>query len=163
MTADSPQTVTTPAVAVPSPIAESFGWMRSEFDRLLSGVSPLHDIFRLPVSLGGAPMPAVEVTETDVEYKLCIEVPGMDAKDVAIEVSGDRLRISGEKRSTRNGNAHGWHVSERSYGSFDRWLRLPPGVDTSSVKATASNGVITLVLPRNAGAATRRQIEIAPA
>ncbi|PTQ11589.1 hypothetical protein CLG96_09170 [Sphingomonas oleivorans] len=129
-------------------LTDPFGWMRGEMDRFWSGILPFGDGFRMAQRLAGMPVPAAEMTETDDAFRLTIEVPGVDPKDVEIEIKDDLLQISGEKRTCRAEGERGNYLSERSYGRFERSVRLPERVDREQIKATAQNGVLTITLPR---------------
>ncbi|GLS99350.1 heat-shock protein Hsp20 [Sphingobium jiangsuense] len=93
--------------------------------------------------------PRVEFGETDKEIRVTAELPGLDEKDVEITVEDDVLTLRGEKRSETEDKDRGY--SERSYGRFERRIALPRGVDRDGAKATFSNGVLTVTLPRTEG------------
>jgi HSP20 family protein len=107
------------------------------------------------------PVPAMEMTETDKAYKLSVEVPGMEASDIEVHVEEDALVVSGEKKEEREEKERDYYRSERSYGSFERRIALPPGADAQKIKAKAQNGVLNVTLPKSAKAeAQKRRIEI---
>jgi HSP20 family protein len=97
--------------------------------------------------------PNVEVAETDKEWKVCAEIPGMDEKDVEILVDDDMLTLRGEKRSEIDDKDR--QFSERYYGRFERRLTLPPDVETDRAEARFKNGVLTVTFPKNANAVSR--------
>ena len=103
--------------------------------------------------------PAVDVTETAGAIVVKAEVPGMDAKDINISVTGDVLTIKGEKKSEREEKEENYHVVERSYGSFSRSLALPAAVDLDNIEAKYDKGVLTVTCPKKA-AAKPKVIEI---
>jgi HSP20 family protein len=94
--------------------------------------------------------PSMEVVETDKSIEISTELPGMDQKDVEISVANDVLTIRGEKKAEREEKNKNYRLYERSYGSFERSLALPPGVDVDAVKASMSKGVLTITLPKPA-------------
>ena len=102
------------------------------------GLQPLHAEFA----------PAVDVTETAEAIVVKAEVPGMDAKDINISVTGDVLTIKGEKQSEREEKEENYHVVERSYGSFSRSLALPAAVDLDNIEAKYDKGVLTVTCPK---------------
>jgi len=92
--------------------------------------------------------PNVEVNETDREIKVIAELPGLEEKDVQVELAGDVLVIKGEKKSENDSESNGQRFSERYYGSFER--RIPvEDVDQDKVSAKFKNGVLTLSLPKS--------------
>jgi HSP20 family protein len=92
------------------------------------------------------------MSEDEEVYKISAEVPGIDAKDIDISVSGDTLVLKGEKRQEKEERNKNYHFSERSYGSFQRAFQLPPSVDRNKVSAEFSKGVLTITLPKTAEA-----------
>lgn len=88
----------------------------------------------------------VETREDDVVVHL--EVPGLDAKDIDVDVVSGMLRIRGEKHAERSEKRGDFFVSERAYGRFERRIALPCEVDADQARARYRNGVLTLTLPR---------------
>jgi len=96
--------------------------------------------------------PSLDVHETDKEFQITIEVPGMDEKDIDISMSKDMLTISGEKKEEKKENAKGVYRMERRYGSFSRSIPLPEScVETEKAAATYNGGVLTIKLPKTPG------------
>ena len=129
-----------------------FGTLQREVDRLFDdftrGVGPLAN--------GGSDslMPNMDISETDKEFAITAELPGLERKDVDISLEDNVLTIRGEKKEEispddkekdKNKNVH---VSERSYGVFYRVLALPMKVDPASAQATMSNGVLKITIPK---------------
>ena len=140
---------------------DDFGWPESWPDFGLGGDRPS------PVSGPGwrtlmrGSAPAMDLVEREGEYEVQAELPGLSVKDVEVTVTDGRLVIRGEKTAERKEERENLHLSERSYGSFQRVLRLPGDVDAERIEATYDNGVLTLRLPKSAGArADERRIEI---
>ena len=92
--------------------------------------------------------PAVDVKETPDQIVVKAEVPGMDAKDINISVTGDVLTIKGEKKSEREEKEENYHLVERSYGSFSRSLAMPAAVDMEKIEAKYDKGVLTITCPK---------------
>jgi len=112
-------------------------------------------------TLGG--WPRIDVQEGDQAYTIAAEVPGMDPKDVQLDLRENALIISGEKRAERSDEGQGRHYSERSYGRFERVIPFESEIDSDRVEATCSNGVLTITLPKAAQARDRsRRIEVKP-
>jgi HSP20 family protein len=96
--------------------------------------------------------PAIDMSEDEQAYRISAELPGIDAKDIDVSVSGDTLVLKGEKRQEReeNDKNKNYHFSERSYGSFQRSFELPSSVDRNKIMADFSKGVLTITLPKTA-------------
>ena len=108
----------------------------------------------------GMAYPAIDTTETDKEYRLTAELPGMTDKDVDVTIANGVLTIKGEKKEESERRDEGYYMSERRYGSFQRALRLPDGIDDSKITADLANGVLTVKLPKAEKAAKHRKVEI---
>jgi HSP20 family protein len=107
--------------------------------------------------------PPVEITEKDGELKLTAELPGLDRKDVTVELEGNVLTLRGEKREERKeeDKAKQYHLEERRYGAFYRSFTLPPAVDPDEITADFDKGVLTLHLPKTKEAKPRgREIPV---
>ena len=105
--------------------------------------------------------PTLDLGATEKEYTVAVEVPGVDEKDVKVEIANDTLTIRGEKKQEREEKEKNYYRMERSYGSFQRVLSLPEDADQEGVSATFKNGVLTVTMPRKAAPATPvRKIEI---
>ncbi len=108
--------------------------------------------------------PRINVSETDNAVEVTAELPGVDEKDVKLELTDDLLTISGEKKTEKEEKEKNYHLIERSYGSFRRSLRLPFQADASKADAKFKNGVLTVTLPKPPEAkAKAKKIEVKPA
>lgn len=103
----------------------------------------------------GAVGPRADISETDNALEVSVELPGLEQNDVDVSLTDTALIIKGEKKSERDENRTGYHLSERSYGSFYRTIPLPSGVDTDKVNAEFKNGVLTVTLPKTQEALSR--------
>ncbi len=92
--------------------------------------------------------PAIELQETDTGIILKAEIPGVEVKDIDVEVSADAVSISGEHKQEKRTEEKGWYRSEFHYGKFHRIVPLPTQVKKEEVKAEWENGVLTLTLPK---------------
>ena len=124
-----------------------------EFDRLFS-------------TTVGAPTltawsPAVDVRESDDDFVVTAELPGLAKDTVDITIENGVLSLSGEKKEEREEGVadSGRYVLERRYGRFQRSFSLPRGVDADNVSAKFSDGILTVTLPKSA-TAKPRQIKI---
>jgi HSP20 family protein len=95
-------------------------------------------------------MPVTDVIETDKEIEITAELPGLEDKDVQINVADNLLTIKGEKKSEKERKDKDLRMVERSYGAFERTIELPEGVDADAIKATIAKGVLTVTVPKPA-------------
>lgn len=94
--------------------------------------------------------PSLDVASDEKKYSIDIELPGIDANDVTIEVDGNTLKIKGEKRQEKEDKEKGFYQVERCYGSFQRILDIPDDADMDNISATYKNGVLSIAVPRKA-------------
>lgn len=105
--------------------------------------------------------PNVDITATDEEYTITVEVPGIDERDMRVELMENTLAISGEKRQENRSENAGFQRAERMYGSFQRMLNLPQDADQEEIEAEFRNGLLTIYVPRHASRRNQaRRIEI---
>jgi HSP20 family protein len=135
--------------------------LRTEMDRLFdSFVREPFGMLDWPAFMGGEKWwPAIDVSESDKEIIVRVEVPGIDPKELDVSVTGDQLVISGEKKEAAEKKDKGFYHSEARYGSFRRVIPLPEGVDSEHVDAQYANGVLTLILQKIPATAAKK-IEI---
>lgn len=93
--------------------------------------------------------PAVDLSETEDSVQVRIDVPGMEAKDIDIQVSGRTLQVTGERKEEREEKGKTWHRVERRTGAFSRTIMLPCAVREDRAKADYQNGVLTITLPKS--------------
>jgi HSP20 family protein len=93
-------------------------------------------------------MPPFDVSETDDEMIVRLEVPGMDKKDININLSHGTLTVTGEKKQEKEEHET-YHCTERCYGTFSRSISLPFEVDGDKVDASFKDGVLKIALPRS--------------
>ncbi len=96
-------------------------------------------------------VPAFDVSETESELIVRVEVPGIDKKDITVNLSDDVLTIKGEKKQEREDKNENYHSVERLYGTFSRSMRLPVEVDADKVEATYKDGVLKVTLAKSEG------------
>lgn len=92
--------------------------------------------------------PAMDLAETEDAFVLRADLPGVAEADVNIELEGDVLTVSGERRSDHEDKGEGFYRVERSYGRFARSLTLPEGVDPERVAASFDKGVLEVRIPK---------------
>jgi len=96
----------------------------------------------------GAWLPAVDVSETDNEFVVRAELPGMSHEDIDINVQDNILTLKGEKKQEKNEEGENFHRLERSYGSFSRSFTLPTGVKPDDIKASFKDGILHVSMPK---------------
>lgn len=126
---------------------ESFG----EVDTLRKEMNNLLEQFtsNLPNNGNGlAFMPSAEIDETEKEIHLKLEVPGMQADDLDIEVMDDSISIKGERKSETKTEENGKFRSEFHYGKFERLIPMPSSIAKDQVVAEYKDGVLSLTIPK---------------
>ncbi len=105
-------------------------------------------------------IPSVDLEETDDHYLLSFDMPGLEKKDIDIEVQGNQLVVTGERKDEREGGSGRARFVERRYGTFQRTLTLPEGISADKVEAQYRNGVLTVAVSKPT-ASKRQKVEIA--
>lgn len=93
--------------------------------------------------------PAVDVMETDDEFQIRAELPGVEKKDVKLSVENGVLLISGHREQEKEEKGKRYHKIERAYGNFARSFTVPETVDAEKVTAEFKNGLLTVRLPKS--------------
>lgn len=101
--------------------------------------------------------PRVDLTESDKEVRVTAELPGMDEKDIAVEMDNEAIVIRGEKKEEKHENGKNWHTRELSYGSFHRVIPLPEGADTTKANAKFKKGILTITVTKREEAVPKRK------
>ena len=101
-------------------------------------------------------LPSMDVSETDKEIEITAELPGLEEKDVQINIADNLLSIRGEKIAEKEEKDKNYRLVERSYGSFERTLELPKGVDADAIQANIAKGVLKVTIPKPAPAQTKK-------
>lgn len=130
---------------------DPFSQMRTEMDRLFDsflgrGFPSMASLARFGEASGVTPH--IDVRETEKEIVVEAELPGIDEKDVSVTLHDDVLTIKGEKKSERDEMKDSYHLTERSYGSFQRAFRLADSVDPEKVQASFDKGVLKVTLAK---------------
>ena len=89
-----------------------------------------------------------EVKETKEGYTFKADVPGIKENDIAINLSGNRLSVSGKREEEKKHESETYFSYERSYGSFTRSFTLPEGIDSEKVQASLKDGVLSILVPK---------------
>lgn len=104
-------------------------------------------------------VPSVDIQETENELLLKADIPGVEMKDIDVQLENGHLTLRGERKFEGQNTNGGWHRLERSYGTFERVFAIPETVNAEGVKAEFKNGVLTITLPKKE-LAKPRQIKI---
>lgn len=133
--------------------------LRREMDRLFEDFGARFLDFGM---LGNGPfLPETDLAETDRDIVVTAELPGVEAKDVEVTLANNVLTIRGEKKSQRDEKKEHYQFAERTYGSFERSISVPGGIDASKIDAKFDKGVLKVTLPKPAEMQVKRQkIEI---
>lgn len=129
----------------PRSLLTPFRALREEFDELFNRLSADWE--------GGKWLtkeftPACDLSETADAFKVRMDVPGIKPDDITVQVTGDTVQISGERKEEKEEKGKTWHRLERRSGSFSQMLRLPSAVNEEKVQAEFSDGVLTITLPK---------------
>jgi HSP20 family protein len=127
------------------------GDFRREMERFFDRYAePVWEPFATLTGAAWAPM--LDVSETKDAMIVKAELPGVEGKDIGIELTGDLLTLKGEKEKKTEEKEERYHRAERTYGAFLRSVRLPMAVDGSKVTATFKDGVLVVTLPKTPAA-----------
>jgi HSP20 family protein len=134
--------------------SRAFKGLRNEIDNIFDRF-----IERPLSTITGQLVPPLDISETDMDIIVKMDLPGVEENDVDVAIVNDMLTIRGEKKKEREEAGKTWHITERASGSFTRSIRLPVEVRVDQVRASFRKGVLEVVLPKKESAQARR-IEI---
>ncbi|HOX48199.1 MAG TPA: Hsp20/alpha crystallin family protein [Spirochaetia bacterium] len=130
---------------------EAFDGLRGDMDRAL-------DFFSLPDAAGlldRTTAPAVDIVETEEEYLVVADLPGVDKRDLEVSVTGSLLAIKGVKKAEGNSGKRKVFRKETWVGSFSRTIDLPAEIDPGKIKAELKDGVLALRIAKREEAKTK--------
>lgn len=130
---------------------EAFDGLRGDMDRAL-------DFFSLPDAAGlldKTTAPAVDIVETEEEYLVLVDLPGVDKRDLEVSVTGSLLAIKGVKKAEGNSDKRKVFRKETWVGSFSRTIDLPAEIDPGKIKAELKDGVLALRIAKREEAKTK--------
>jgi len=142
-----------PVRADVSPLAA----LRMEIDRLFDAMA--RDPFgALDWAVGGSRgwVPPVDVAESEDELTVRAEIPGIDPKELQVNISGNQLVLAGEKKESSERKGKDFYQTESRYGAFRRSIPLPDSVDQENVEAEYVNGVLTIRLKKRQSAPPKK-------
>ncbi len=124
--------------------------MNTLFDDFFSGF----DVMPRPFAAGGmgAFSPSIDIKESDKDFVIRAELPGVDEKDIEVTVANDAVTIKGEKKEEKEDKGKNYYYMERSYGSFNRVIPLAVETEAGKAEASFKNGVLNITVPKSASA-----------
>ncbi len=124
------------------------------FDELIPLRNKVDRLFNLYSGKEEEPMftarwaPVADILETKDNYIVRAEIPGMDEKDISVEIENGVLTLKGERKFEAKTEEKDFRRIERSYGQFLRSFTLPQNVNTDKITAAYVNGVIDVIIPK---------------
>jgi HSP20 family protein len=103
--------------------------------------------------------PSADISETDGEFRIRAELPGVKKDDVKVSIDNGVITLSGERQQTKEDKSEKFHRVERFYGSFSRSFALPDNADTQHIKAESKDGTLLISIPK-LPASKPKQIEV---
>ena len=142
-------------------VTDPFMMMRRDMDRVFGDFLydwrwPDRTLNMLDRQMGSF-MPEIDVTETDKEFRITADLPGMDEKDLEVSFIDGGLSIKGEKREEHEEEKGDVYRAERRYGAFERMMPLSSDIDVNKAKATFKKGVLKITLPKTENARSNRK------
>lgn len=92
--------------------------------------------------------PASDASSDDGTYRITMELPGVEEKDIDLSVHDGMVTVKGEKTAEREETGETWFFTERQYGAFSRSFRLPADADGDNVEAKLKDGVLSMTIPK---------------
>lgn len=123
---------------------DPFSLLRHEIDDLISRVWQGNE----EGGFSGTYAPAMDIVEAENDFEARLDVPGMEAKDFDVQVHGNTVTVTGQRKEEKEEKGKTFHRIERRSGSFSRTVTLPCSVNEDEVAADYANGVLTIKLPK---------------
>lgn len=128
------------------PMRDLWG-MQRDLDRLMSAFTTVSSPSSRVTEIDRLAIPTMDVVRRDDDLVLRAEMPGINAEDIDISVSEGTLILKGERRAEKETKEEDYVVRETSFGSFERSVRLPEGLDPKSIRAEYRDGILEVVVP----------------
>lgn len=93
-------------------------------------------------------VPGIDISETEDEFLITAELPGMKKEDISVNLDNNRLTISGERKFEKEESGKKFHRVETSYGTFNRSFQLPDNVEEESISASYENGLLNISIKK---------------
>lgn len=94
-------------------------------------------------------IPSIDVSETDKQFLVEVQLPGMKKEDINVNLENGVLSVSGERKFRNEQNEKKFHRVETHYGSFSRSFQLPDGIKPDSVKAVYNDGILSITVDKS--------------
>jgi HSP20 family protein len=104
--------------------------------------------------------PQVDIAETDKQFEIQFAIPGLTKEDIKIDVDGDRLTVSGERKFENEKKEKNFHSVESYYGTFKRSFYLPENANVENIDASYTNGILEVVIPKDEKKENKRLISV---
>ena len=104
--------------------------------------------------------PAVNTREDDKTYYIEVDLPGIKKEDITIDIHDNVITISGERNHKEETEKEDYYMYESSYGKFERSFTLPENVSEDDIKASNSNGVLEVIIPKSEGRKVTKKVDI---
>jgi HSP20 family protein len=140
---------------VPS-LAHAHAWDPFRTMRELMRWDPFQALSAFPSPASATFAPNFEVKETKESFVFTADMPGVAEKDLQVELSENRLSVSGKRESEKTEQNETYYATERSYGTFTRSFVLPEGIDADKAQAQLKNGVLSIAVPKRPGTQPRK-------
>jgi HSP20 family protein len=128
-----------------SPFGRSIGF-RNHMDSIINEF--FHPAVCIDESKGSLWNPIVDVYENDESIVVKAEVPGVDKKDISVDIDNGVLTVKGERKHEEEVKEDRYYRKERVYGKFQRTFRLPEGTDYDKINADFKDGILTVTVPK---------------
>ena len=125
-----------------------------------NAMKELHSLRLLHIKPELAFHPKIDLARTPKEYKIVVEIPGVNPKDLHLTINNHVITISGEKKSDHETEENHTHTTECAYGSFERVLTLPDDADMETIQAEFEHGVLHITVHRKKTPSHKKDIEI---
>lgn len=124
--------------------------LRNELDNLFNRFPFFEGESRLPAAFTRAAVPPINIAESEKNWSVQVELPGLDEKDIQVQIMGQQLVISGERKWDEEKKHKEFTSIESQYGMFERRVELPLNLrlDADSVRATYKRGILEITLPK---------------
>jgi HSP20 family protein len=139
------------------PMRTRFPWAMTEFRRSMDNL--LEEFFDGGTQLAEGFVPRADVAETENEYEVTVDLPGVKPEELTVEYKGNELWITGERKQEKEEKGKTFHRVEKRYGRFDRAITLASPVDEGKVSAEYHDGVLRVTVPK-AEQARAKRIEV---
>jgi len=104
-------------------------------------------------------VPGIDIAETEAQFLVSVELPGMEKKDIDVSLDNGRLTVSGERKFEEEEKGRTYHRVETKYGSFSRSFQLPDNIDENSINAKYENGILNISIDKSEDK-VKKQIKI---